>query len=241
MPRVARIVVPGAPHHVTQRGNNRQAVFFTDDDRRLYLNLLAEECTRHSVTVLAYCLMTNHTHLIAIPRQAASLAKALGRTHWRYTQIINRLHRRSGHLWQNRFHSAAMDDHHTGLAMRYIELNPVRAKICRLPWRYAWSSAAVHCGDGRAHAVLDMPDFLRRATPHEWRDVLQQRLDKKQVDQIRRATTTGRPLAGDSWLSKAETKLGKRLRPLARGRPRKQKNTVTRRASEKRKRTKKKR
>ena len=107
MPRVARIVVPGWPHHVTQRGNNRQDVFFVDDDRRAYLTILAEQCRRYRVGMLGYCLMTNHVHLIPVPRaddeDGASMAKAIGRTHWLYAQHVNRLHRRSGHLWQNRF------------------------------------------------------------------------------------------------------------------------------------------
>jgi putative transposase len=105
MPRVARIVVPGVPHHITQRGNNRQDVFFVDDDRRMYLGLLAKSAARYGLQVLGYCLMTNHFHLVAVPRAADSLAKALGRTDFVYTQYIARRHRRSGHLWQNRFYS----------------------------------------------------------------------------------------------------------------------------------------
>lgn len=142
MPRVARIVVPGLPHHVTQRGNNRQDVFFTNDDRRAYLNLLIDQCNRHSVRLLGYCLMDNHVHLIAVPRRADSLAKAIGRTHWLYTQHVNRVHHRSGHLWQNRFFSNAMDEEHCLLAMRYIEWNPIlrgnlpnRALLCLVQCR----------------------------------------------------------------------------------------------------------
>jgi REP element-mobilizing transposase RayT len=109
MPRVARIVVPGVPHHITQRGNNRQDVFFVDDDRRLYLGLLAKSAARYGLQVLGYCLMTNHVHLVAVPLTAESLAKALGRTDFVYTQYIARRHRRSGHLWQNRFYSLQTD------------------------------------------------------------------------------------------------------------------------------------
>src|SRR4051812_10110037 len=108
MPRVARIVLADIPHHITQRGNNRQDVFFVDDDRRAYLAILAEQFRRYGVAVLGYCLMTNHVPLIVIPRTADALAKAIGRTHWLYPQYVNRLHRRSGHLWQNRFYSSAM-------------------------------------------------------------------------------------------------------------------------------------
>ncbi len=108
MPRVARIVIPGCPHHITQRGNNRQDVFFVDEDRDAYLRMLGEQAERFGVRVEAYCLMSNHVHLVATPRHADSLAKAIGRTHWLYTQYVNRLHGRSGHLWQNRFFSCAL-------------------------------------------------------------------------------------------------------------------------------------
>ena len=131
MSRVARIVVPGCPHHVTQRGNNGQDVFFVDDDRRVYLCLLGEQSERFGLTIDGYCLMTNHVHLIATPRETDSLAKAVGRTHWRYTQYVNRLHGRHGHLWQNRFYSCALDDVHFWSAMMYVERNAVRAALVR--------------------------------------------------------------------------------------------------------------
>ena len=134
MPRQARVVIPGLPHHVTQRGNNRFDVFFTDDDRLGYLGLLREQCAKYGVRILGYCLMTNHIHLVAIPAREESLNLGVGRTHFIYTQIINRLHGRSGHLWQGRFHSCPMDDAYTVTAMRYVERNPVRAKMTRMPW-----------------------------------------------------------------------------------------------------------
>jgi putative transposase len=100
MARLARVVVPGVAHHVTQRGNNRQDVFFVDEDRRVYLELLTEQAVKYGLEILAYCLMTNHVHLVAIPHEEETLAQAIGRTHFRYTQCINRFHRRSSHLWQ---------------------------------------------------------------------------------------------------------------------------------------------
>ncbi|KPJ53893.1 MAG: transposase, partial [Planctomycetes bacterium DG_58] len=144
MTRIARVAIPDVVYHITQRGNNRQDVFFVEDDRRVYLELLAEESDRYALRVLGYCLMTNHIHLVAVPQTKHSLAKAVGRTHWRYTRYVNGLHRRSGHLWQNRFFSCGLDEKHTVAAMRYVEQNPVRAKIVRKPWRYAWSSSAAH-------------------------------------------------------------------------------------------------
>ena len=148
MPRIARIVVPGCAHHVTQRGNNHQDVFFVDDDRRVYLGLLKRAAAQYGLLIHGYCLMTNHIHLVATPKEEDSLAKALGRTHFAYAQYVNRLHGRSGHLWQSRFFSCTLDEDHFWAALLYIEQNPVRARICRMPWRFAWSSAEAHVGEG---------------------------------------------------------------------------------------------
>jgi len=109
MPRVARIIVSGYPHHITQRGNNRQDVFFVADDRRVYLTLLQEQAVKYDLSVQGWCLMDNHVHLIATPADEESLARAVGRTHFLYTQYINRFHGRSGHLWQNRFFSCPLN------------------------------------------------------------------------------------------------------------------------------------
>jgi len=144
MPRVARIVVPGVPHHITQRGNNRQRVFFSDANRHLYLDLLKHYSQQLGLEVWAYCLMSNHVHLVAVPKSGDALAKAVGRTNFRFAQKLNYQLRRSGHLWQNRFLSCALEDVHLWRAMRYVERNPVRAGLVRVPWRYEWSSAAAH-------------------------------------------------------------------------------------------------
>ena len=126
--RVGRIVIPGVPHHITQRGNNRQDVFFVDDDRRVYLELLAAQAERFGLKLLGYCLMDNHVHLVATPAGEASLARAVGRTHFLYTQYVNRLHGRSGHLWQNRFYSCALDDEHLWNALVYVETKGQRGR-----------------------------------------------------------------------------------------------------------------
>ena len=221
MPRVARIVMPQMPHHVVQRGNNRQSVFFTDDDRRVYLAMLREESQRFGLQVVGYCLMTNHLHLIAVPAREESLAKAVGRAHFRYTQYINRTHRRSGHLWQNRFYSCTLDDLHLWRAMRYVERNPVRAKIVRVPWRYPWSSAPAHVGEPDPSGQLDLTAWAAEWKPEKWREVLREPDDPEDSTKLRRCTHRGRPLASDSFLSKLEHKLNRRLRPLPVGRPRK--------------------
>jgi len=166
--------------------------------------------------------MTNHIHLIATPRAEESLAKTLGRTHFRYTQYINRFHRRSGHLWQNRFFSCALDKRHYWAAMAYIEQNPVRARLVRCAWRYRWSSAAAHCGLAKDRSdLLDLDAWQRRASGKDWKATLGEMLDEKLLSSVRLNTHRGRPLGSDRFLSKIEATLGRRLRPLPVGRPRK--------------------
>ena len=222
MARVARIVIPSEPHHATQRGNNRQDVFFVDEDRRVYLGLLKEESEKHGFEIDAYCLMTNHVHVVGRPEKETSLAKALGRTHWRYTQYVNRLHGRSGHLWQNRFYSCALDEAHLWAALKYVERNPVRAKLVRKPWRYPWSSAAAHTGADDAAGLLDLEQWYSMVSESEWRETLVEAEEEEMVSALRAKTHTGRPLGSDSFLSKLERTLGRRLRPLPHGRPRKE-------------------
>jgi putative transposase len=221
MPRVARIVVTEVAHHITQRGNNRQDVFFVDDDRRVYLELLQKYCEKYGMRVHGYCLMTNHVHLIAIPEKEESLAKAIGRTHFCYSQYINRFHKRSGHLWQGRFYSCAIDDRHFWLAMRYVELNPVRAKLCRKPWRYEWSSAAVHIDGDAESELLNLSGWYNMISASRWREELAYGVDEQQVARLRVNTHAGRPLGSDSFLSKCEKLIGHRVRPLPIGRPKK--------------------
>lgn len=224
MPRNARIVIPGCPHHVTQRGNNRQDVFFTDDDRRVYLDLLRDQCAAAGVTILGYCLMTNHVHLLAVPPDEASLARAVGRTHWRYTQYIGRLHGRCGHLWQNRFFSCPLDWPHTWAALAYVERNPVRARLVRRAWNYAWSTAGAHVGERADESgLLDLTAWGREWSAERWRAQLVAPEDDELMGRLRRHVQTGRPLAGDRWLAKLEARLGRRLRPPPLGRPRKAK------------------
>lgn len=221
MPRVARIVIPDLPHHVTQRGNNRQDVFFADDDRRFCLELLKSESVRFGLSILGYCLMTNHVHLVVLPKREDSLAKAVGRTDYIYAQTVNRLHRRSGHLRQNRFFSCPLDPGHLGAALRYIERNPVRARMVRHAWQYPWSSAKAHVERVDETGVLDWRTWDRviAMSGSEWRAWLDKKDDLRDVSDLRLNTHRGRPLGSDSFISKMENILGKRLRPLPVGRP----------------------
>jgi putative transposase len=205
-------------HHVTQRGNNRQDVFFVDSDREKYLAILSAQSSKYGVRIEAYCLMTNHVHIIATPSREESLAKAIGRTHFIYTQYINRMNGRSGHLWQNRFYSCAMDNAHYLTAVRYVEHNPVRAKMVRKAWRYKWSSAAEHIGTDTAGSILNKQRWANMTKGLDWKSFLSER-DEEGVEAIRLTTSRGRPLASDTFLSKLEVKLNRRLRPLPEGRP----------------------
>ena len=229
MPRLARAVAVGFAHHITQRGNNRQDVFFVDDDRRVYLELIKEQADKYALELVGYCLMSNHIHIIAIPHAEDSLAKGIGRTHFRYTQYINRFHKRSGHLWQGRFYSCALDERHFWLAMKYIELNPVRSRLCRKPWRYDWSSAAVHVDAKARSDVLNLSRWYDMISAVQWRKELAYGLSDSELGRLRLNTHTGRPLGSDSFMSKLEKLLGRRVRPLTVGRPKKYKITKRKR------------
>ncbi|MDZ4859965.1 MAG: transposase [Candidatus Hydrogenedentes bacterium] len=164
--------------------------------------------------------MTNHIHMIAALAHADSLNLAIGRTHFLYTQLINRLHGRSGHLWQGRFHSCPMDGAYTMAAMRYVERNPVRAKMTRGPWTYRWSSAAAHTGGTDVARLLDFHAWQELAGAINWKEMLIQPDNKESVAALCLNTHTGRPLASDSFLTKLEHKLGRprKLKPTTKNR-----------------------
>ena len=221
MPRLARIAIPGAAHHVTQRGNNRQDIFFTEEDRRLYLDWVRDYAGEAGVAILGYCLMTNHIHLLVMPPSPESLAQALGRAHWRYAQAVNRMHGRSGHLWQGRFFSCALDEAHAYRALSYMECNPVRAKMVRRAWDYEWSSARFHVGLDTPPPWLEMKRWSRWTDSAHWKAELRKGAEEG-MDEVRFHTRRGRPLGSDSFVSKVEALVGHRIRPLPVGRPRKE-------------------
>jgi putative transposase len=219
MPRIARIVVPAVPHHFTQRGNNRQQVFFGDADRRQYLAFLAEETAANGLDIWAYCLMTNHVHLIATPRDETAAARAIGRTHFRYSQYLNRRRHRCGHLWQGRFYSTALDEPHFWAAAAYVERNPVRARLVHKAWQYRWSSAAAHTGRA-TDELIDLGEWRKLAGHVDWQAVLTEAQQAELVTALRSHSRTGRPLGSESFLARLEAKLGCRVRALPVGRPR---------------------
>jgi putative transposase len=223
MPRRPRVIVPGVAHHVTQRGNNRQTVFHSSADRRFYLELLGRHATHYGARILGYCLMPNHIHLIAVPERDDSLARALGCTHSEYALALNQAQGRSGHVWQNRFFSCLLDTSHLLLALRYVELNPVRAGLTPEPWGWPWSSARAHALELAQDPVLDCrwEEYFGRWDFGEWREILSAGMSGGECDSLRRATHTGEPLGSREFVTALERQSGRRLRVLARGRPQK--------------------
>lgn len=144
MARLARVVVPGYPHHITQRGNRRQQTFFCDEDYQEYIALMKEWCSRLGVSIWFYCLMPNHVHLVAVPQSQDGLRRAIGEAHRRYTRRINFRENWRGHLWQGRFSSFVMDEKYLMKAVRYVAMNPVRAGIVKRPEQYRWSSSSAY-------------------------------------------------------------------------------------------------
>jgi len=208
---MARAVIPDIPHHITQRGNRRMQTFFCEEDYQAYLDLMAEWCGRCGVEVWAYCLMPNHVHLIAVPATEDGLRRGIGEAHRRYTRMINFREDWRGHLWQSRFASFPMDNEYLRAAARYIELNPVRAKLVRAPWRWRWSSAAAHLS-GKDDVLVKTGPLLKRAGC-TWRDFLAAGLSEADAELLRRHERTGRPLGGDGFVARLEKALRRVLRP----------------------------
>ena len=223
MPRIARVVAEGYPHHITQRGNNRQEVFFDDEDRAVYVHLLRGYCRKCGVTLWAYCLMPNHVHLLAVPEEADSLSRCIGRTNLLYTQHANRKYGRSGRLWQNRYFSTVVDkDEYVWAVMRYIEKNPVKGGIVKQPEQYRWSSCRANV-TGRGDDLVSGKGWLDESQRKDYRKMLKQQ-DGEMDERIRLATSTGRPLGSEGFVKKIERKLSRKLLPSKAGRP--QKNTT---------------
>jgi putative transposase len=209
MARLARVVAPGLPHHVTQRGNRRQQTFFCDEDYESYLQLMTQSCKAHQVEVWAYCLMPNHVHLIAVPRTADGLRRAVGEAHRRYTRMVNFREGWRGHLWQGRFASFVLDETYLLTAARYVELNPVRAGLVNTPRQYRWSSAAAHLRGKDDNLVRVDP--LLKLQP-DWRRFLTRIIREEDLKILRAHEHTGRPLVEEAFLESLERNLGRILR-----------------------------
>jgi putative transposase len=224
MPRIARLVVPDYPHHVTQRGNYRQDVFRNDADRKQYLEFMASYSKRYRLDILSYCLMDNHVHFIAVPKDEDSLGRTFGVAHTRYSQYLNQRTASSGHLWQGRFYSCVLDERHLVATVRYIERNPVRAKMVNNPIDHAWSSARSHTDASFRDIINTSPLFeYISITQKEWSEFINNDDDPDDMAQIRNHTMTGRPLGGESFISRLENMFEERLHALPVGRPKRQK------------------
>jgi putative transposase len=216
MARLARLVVPGLPHHITQRGNRRQQTFFGDEDYAAYLELMAEWCGQHGVAIWAYCLMPNHVHLIAVPQSEDGLRRAIGEAHRRYTRRINFREKWRGYLWQGRFASFVMDEPYLLAAARYVELNPVRANLVADAAEWPWSSARAHLA-GRDDRLATVSPML--AMVNDWRGFLDSAVREEELRDLRNHGRTGRPLGSPAFLDHLEAIVGRVLRPQKGGRP----------------------
>ena len=215
MARLSRVVIPGVPHHVTQRGNRRERTFFEDGDYQLYLDLLAQAARAAGVEVWAYCLMPNHVHLIVTPSDEDGLWRTFGKVHRHYTGYINARMRTTGHLWQGRYGSVAMDEGHLISALRYVALNPVRARLAARAQDWRWSSTAAHIA-GRSDGVVSVEPALDRVG--DFAAFLDQDFDEAETyAPLRKAELIGRPVGTADWIAAMEARTGMALAPGKRG------------------------
>ena len=229
MPRRPRLVYPGVPLHIIQRGNNRQACFFAEDDYLFYLDCLQKYAKEAGCAIHAFILMTNHVHLLLTPAKQSSAGQLMKRLGQRYVQYINRTYKRTGTLWEVRFRSCiTQQENYLLICQRYIELNPVRASMVEHPGEYRWSSY-------RTNALGENSQIL---TPHSIYLLLGKTIDERQtaygalfnlflepdiIDNIRRVTNGNFALGSDRFQDEIAHALNRRVKPGAAGRPRKQK------------------
>lgn len=225
MPRRPRLALPNVPLHIIQRGNNRQACFYAEEDYRIYLDWLREYADKTGCHVHAYVLMTNHVHLLisaARPDSPGGLMKALGQ---RYVQYVNRAYRRSGTLWEGRFRSClAQEDRYLLACQRYIELNPVRANMVEHPAEYRWSSYRSNAqGEPdallKAHSLYDALGQDKASRASVYRELFRHELEPGLVDEIRRATNGNYALGSVAFAAQVAAALGRRATPGKSGRP----------------------
>ncbi len=224
MPRQARLVFEGMPHHVTQRGNYRQAVFESQQDFQYYSYRMEEYAKKYHVVIIAYCLMSNHVHFIVEPHTRKSLASLFNTVHMRYSQYKNRQKNKVGHLWQGRFFSCVLDAEHLLRAVRYVEQNPVRARITHAAGDYVWSSARFHLGLEKNPIIktIGCERIMKLWGGRDWRGYLRED-DPSMVDLMREKTQKGHVVATEENISFLEEKFGIILRKKKAGRPGKEK------------------
>ncbi len=225
MPRRARLVVPNIPLHIIQRGNNRQACFFSAEDHIFYLECLLEYSKKTSCLIHGYVLMTNHVHLLLTPREKESASQLMKRLGQRYVQYVNRTYQRSGTLWEGRFRSCiAQEDNYLLHCQRYIELNPVRAGMVEYPEDYRWSSYRANAqGDSNKlvtpHFMYQELGLTQTERQSNYRELFRFNLEPGLVDEIRRATNGNFVLGNNRFKEEIGKTLGRRVKPGKAGRP----------------------
>lgn len=219
MPRYARLVAPQMILHVTARGNYRQAVFHATEDYQKYLDLLERHCRQFELSLLGWCLMTNHVHLLVRPERSDSLALTMKHTQSEYAFYVNRkCQQASGHLWQSRFYSCPVEGRYVWLTLRYIERNPVRAQITQSPEDYPWSTACYHVGKQPPPNLLDWNAWREQWSFHTWFEALRE-TDEEETHSIRTASRKGIPLGSPEFRGMLERHAGRALRVRPAGRP----------------------
>jgi len=213
------VIAVGVPHYVTQRGNARQFILTSDAERLVYLDLLRNNAALHGLSLIGYCLMSNHVHLIVIPRKGDALALTLKHTHGCYETYRNIRHASSGHVWQGRFCSCPLDTPHLSTALRYAEFNPVRAGMVAQAENYPWSSVAVHCGTAEPDAILDLNTWQQNWSHPLWRECLAMQSSEDEHTAIRQCTHKGRPLGTLEFVKALEKTMRRKLAPKKGGRP----------------------
>ncbi len=220
MPRLARTVFAHVPHHITQRGNRREEIFLTDEDRQVYLTWVTDYAQQHGVDLLGYCLMPNHVHLVAVPSTDEGLHRMLKPLHMRYAQRFNRHHGLQGHVWQGRYFSAPLDEAYLWATLRYVDRNPVRAGLVRKAERYPWSSAAAHCGVRKDRILTPKRQWWKQfQAVEDWSAWLAEGDDPEKLMVIRRNINKGLPCGSESFLKKLEKQVGQMLHYRPQGRP----------------------
>ena len=224
MARLARVVAVDIPHHVTQRANARRFILESDSDKLVYLDLLSQCCTLYGLPLLGYCLMSNHVHLVVTPQKMDSMHLTMKNAHGRYATYWNASHSSSGHAWQGRFYSCPLDLTHLWRALRYTELNPVRARMVATPDAYRWSSAGAHCGTAQPDLALDTTLWKQQWNSTTWKQYLSEPGAEADAEAIRQCTHTGRPLGTEEFVKSLEKTVGRVLAPQKGGRPKKSTN-----------------
>ncbi len=215
MPRKPRFAPAGYYSHITQRGNYRQETFFSDADRCSFLDLLGQNADADQVDLLAYCLMPNHFHLIARSTRDDGLSRFMQGLSGQYAKRIHSIRGVKGRFWQGRFFSCVLDRSHLTTALRYVELNPIRAGLVNKVDNYAWSSAAIHTGAAPATTSprwLDLQTFREIYTVEEWRSLLSDAEPREDLASIRAATQLAHPLGDYGFAERLEAQFGVTLR-----------------------------